>query len=55
LRRMSLLMTESGRAHLRTAQRIEQFDVDHSDELETEFNHSTCRLKFIEFIPGRAL
>ena len=29
---------------------ISQFDVDHSDEPETEFHHSTCRLKFIEFV-----
>jgi hypothetical protein len=50
-------MTQSGhgRAHLRTAQRIEQFDVDHSDELETEFNYSSGRLEFIEFVSGRAL
>jgi hypothetical protein len=50
-------MTRSGhgRAHLRIAQRIARFDVDHGDELETEFNYSSGWLEFIEFVSGRAL
>jgi hypothetical protein len=49
-------LTQSGhkRAHLRTAQPVERFDVDHSDEPETEFNYSSCRLKFIEFVSGES-